>query len=194
MTTAPASPPERFRTERLLLRRPVLDDAPAIFRNWASVPEATRYLSWRTHQSVAETELHVSNTVEWWERGSYVWVITVPPSDEPIGSIGIRVRATDADLGYVLAPDYWGKEFMPEAGRAIVDWLFAQPGIETVWAHLDAENRKSERLLEKLGMEFVERFIGPVLHPNVSEEPRECLKYAVRRETWRASRPPSITD
>jgi len=191
------APPETIRTERLLLRRPGIDDAPAIFRNWASNPDATRYLSWRTHQSVAETELHVQNTVQWWERGSHVWVITLPPINEPVGSIGIRVRPTEADLGYVLSPDHWGREIMPEAGRAVVGWLFEQPTMQVVWAHLDAENRKSERLLQKLGMTFVERFTGTVLHPNVSEEPRECLKYAVTRPVWaelRHSHPPSATD
>jgi ribosomal-protein-alanine N-acetyltransferase len=189
--------PETIRTARLLLRRPRLDDAPAIFRNWASVPVATRYLSWPTHQSVAETETHVATTVEWWERGSHVWLITMPPSDEPIGSIGARVREGDADLGYVLSPDHWGQGIVPEAGRAIIAELFAQPAISSVWAHLDAENQSSERTVQKLGMTLVERFTGPVVHPNVSDEPRPCLKYAVSRAEWEAwlpSHPPSAID
>lgn len=184
MTAPRPMPPESLVTARTVLRRPRVDDAPAIFRNWASVPQATRFLSWRTHETVAETEGHVANTVEWWTRGSHVWVVTLPPADEPIGSIGVRVRETDADLGYVLSPEYWGAGIMPEAAGAVVEWLFTLPGMAVVWAHLDAENRKSERLLEKLGMRLVERFIGPVIHPNVSAMPRECLKYAVTRDTW----------
>jgi RimJ/RimL family protein N-acetyltransferase len=197
MTAPFPAPPEVIRTARLLLRRPRLDDAPAIFRNWASVPVATRYLSWPTHQSVAETESHVTATVEWWERGSHVWLITMPPSDEPIGSIGIRVRETDADIGYVLSPAHWGQEIMPEAGRAVLAVLFARPAITSVWAHLDAENQSSERTVQKLGMTLVERFTSPVAHPNVSAEPRPCLKYAISREAWQHSSPsrvPSITD
>ena len=191
------APPEVIRTARLLLRRPRLDDAAAIFRNWASVSVATRYLSWPTHQSVAETESHVADTVEWWERGSHVWLITLPPSDEPIGSIGVRVRETEADIGYVLSPDHWGQEIMPEAGRAVLAELFARPEIASVWAHLDAENQPSERTVQKLGMTLVERFIGPVAHPNVSPDPRPCLKYAISREQWQQaspSRAPSATD
>lgn len=189
MTTPPPPLSETIRTPRLLLRRPRLDDAPAIFRNWASVPVATQYLSWPTHQSVAETETHVMTTVEWWERGSHVWLITFPPSDEPIGSIGIRVRETEADLGYVLSPDHWGQEIVPEAGRAVIAAIFAQPAITAVWAHLDAENTRSERTVQKLGMTLVERFTGPVVHPNVSDEPRPCLKYAISRAEWEASQP-----
>lgn len=197
MTTPLSAPPETIRTTRLLLRRPRLDDAPAIFRNWASVPVATQFLSWPTHQTVAETETHVSATVDWWERGSHVWLITMPPSDEPIGSIGIRVRETEADLGYVLSPDHWGQGIVPEAARAIITELFARPTITSVWAHLDAENVKSERTVQKLGMTLVEHFIGPVAHPNVSAEPRPCLKYAISRDQWQQASPsrvPSATD
>lgn len=190
MTSPPDPLPETIRTPRLLLRRPRLDDAPAIFRNWASVPVATQYLSWPTHQSVSETEVHVSNTVEWWERGSHVWLITMPPSDEPVGSIGARVRESEADLGYVLSPDHWGQGIVPEAGRAVLAELFAQPGIVLVWAHLDAENVQSERTVQKLGLTLVERFIGPVVHPNVSDAPRPCLKYAIRRAEWLQSPSP----
>ncbi len=197
MTTPLPALPERIRTARLVLRRPRLDDAPAIYRNWASVPVATQYLAWPTHQSIAETETHVTTTVEWWERGSHVWLITVPPSDEPIGSIGARLGETEADLGYVLSPDHWGQGIVPEAGRAVIAELFAQPTITSVWAHLDAENKRSERTVQKLGMTLVDRFVGPVVHPNVSDVPRPCLKYAITRaewEEWLPSHPPSAID
>ena len=197
MTAPLPALPETIRTARLVLRRPRLDDAPAIFRNWASVPVATQYLSWPTHQSVAETETHVMTTVAWWERGSHVWLITVPPGDEPIGSIGIRVRETEADLGYVLSPDHWGQGIVPEAARAVIAEVFARPTVTSVWAHLDAENVRSERTLQKLGMTLLERFIGPVVHPNASDAPRPCLKYAVSRSEWLEwlpSHPPSTLD
>ena len=197
MTAPLPALPETIRTARLVLRRPRLDDAPAIFRNWASVPVATQYLSWPTHQSVAETETHVMTTVAWWERGSHVWLITVPPGDEPIGSIGIRVRETEADLGYVLSPDHWGQGIVPEAARAVIAEVFARPTVTSVWAHLDAENVRSERTVQKLGMTLLERFIGPVVHPNASDAPRPCLKYAVSRSEWLEwlpSHPPSTLD
>ena len=39
-------------TERLLLRRFSKDDAEAMYRNWASDPEVTKYLTWPAHISV----------------------------------------------------------------------------------------------------------------------------------------------
>ena len=46
--------PLRIETERLVLRVPRVEDAQAIFE-YASDPVVTRYLSWRTHTSVADT-------------------------------------------------------------------------------------------------------------------------------------------
>ena len=43
---------QRIETERLLLRRFSIDDADAMFRNWASDPEVTRFLTWPAHSSV----------------------------------------------------------------------------------------------------------------------------------------------
>ena len=44
------TPPEKFTTERLVLRRPRLSDADDIFTQYASDPEVTRYVTWRPHQ------------------------------------------------------------------------------------------------------------------------------------------------
>ena len=41
-------------TERILLRRFSKDDAEAMYRNWASDPEVTKYLTWPAHISVNE--------------------------------------------------------------------------------------------------------------------------------------------
>lgn len=38
-------------TPRLILRRFTLEDAPAMYRNWASDPEVTKFLTWPTHAS-----------------------------------------------------------------------------------------------------------------------------------------------
>ncbi len=47
-------------TERLILRRFTLGDAPAMYKNWASDDEVTKYLMWQAHSdiSVSESILH----------------------------------------------------------------------------------------------------------------------------------------
>ena len=36
-------------TDRLILRRFTVEDAPAMYSNWASDPEVTRFLTWQPH-------------------------------------------------------------------------------------------------------------------------------------------------
>ena len=43
-------------TSRLVLRQAVPEDAAAMFRNWASDPEVTKYLTWPAHESISVTE------------------------------------------------------------------------------------------------------------------------------------------
>ena len=43
-------------TDRLILRPFELEDAQAMFDNWASDPEVTKYLTWPTHESVETTK------------------------------------------------------------------------------------------------------------------------------------------
>src|SRR5690349_24128123 len=47
--------PDAVETTRLVLRRPVIDDAPAIFDGYARDPEVVRYLMWHPHASIADT-------------------------------------------------------------------------------------------------------------------------------------------
>ncbi len=43
---------QRLETERLILRRFTSEDASAMYRNWASDDEVTKYLTWPTHSNV----------------------------------------------------------------------------------------------------------------------------------------------
>ena len=43
-------------TERLTLRRFMIEDAESMYYNWASEDEVTRFLTWPTHKSVQDSE------------------------------------------------------------------------------------------------------------------------------------------
>lgn len=95
-------------TERLVLRTPQVEDAAAIFRNYAQDEEVTRYLLWRPHQRVDETIGLIRTCLDGWNSGTELtWVITLSGSTEPIGMVGSRPRSYKADIGYVLAREYW---------------------------------------------------------------------------------------
>ncbi len=81
---------KRLETERLILRRFVTEDAEAMYRNWASDREVTKYLTWRPHGSVDASKAVLKDWVAQYASESfYHWAI-VPKGngDQPIGSIG----------------------------------------------------------------------------------------------------------
>ena len=78
----------RIETPRLILRRFVIEDAPAAFRNWTSDPEVTKFLRWPTHPHVGVTESVLNDWISSYEKPDfYQWAIELKELGEPIGSI-----------------------------------------------------------------------------------------------------------
>jgi RimJ/RimL family protein N-acetyltransferase len=88
-----------------------------------------------------------------------------------------RVSQHVVDLGYVLAPRYWGQGLMPEAVRCLTEWALSQARFFRVQAFCDVENKASQRTLEKAGFVQEGRHERYVVHPNLSPAPRACYMY-----------------
>jgi ribosomal-protein-alanine N-acetyltransferase len=175
----PAVPPETFRTDRLLLRRPTTADAEAIFEGWGRDPEVTRYLVWRPHDSVVAAREHVARCRTSWEAGSeFVWLIQHLDGTDLVGSLASRHNEHGVNLGYLLARRCWGRGYMVEALAPVVDWWLARPGVHRVWATTDVENRASARVLEKAGFGLEGILRRWDRHPNVGPEPRDAFCYS----------------
>jgi ribosomal-protein-alanine N-acetyltransferase len=175
--------PERLVTDRLVLRRPVADDAAALFEEYARDAEVTRYLTWRPHARLDDTQAFLARCESGWKAESdLTWALTFPDADRLIGMIGLRPRGHMADIGYVLARPYWGHGLMPEAGRAILDVALGDPAVHRVWAVCDVENRASARVMEKIGMTHEGMLRRWIVHPNISTLPRDVHCYARIRD------------
>ncbi len=148
---------QAIETERLILRPFRIADAPAMFRNWASDPAVTRYVTWPTHKNVEETERIVENWVRQTaaDPSFYQWAVELKSLGEPIGSIAVAHLYEDvagAELGWCLGKPWWGQGIMPEAAEAVIAFLFERAGFHRVAARYDARNEKSGRVMQKLGM------------------------------------------
>lgn len=171
--------PESIATERLLLRKPRLSDAEAILEEYARDPLATRYLLFRPHESLEETSAFLQARLAKWGAGEeLVWAITVKPEDRVVGMIACRFNGHRADIGYVLAQRLWGRGYMAEAVRSVVNWALGQEGIYRVWAVCDTGNAASARVMEKAGMTREGILRRWMVHPNLSHEPRDCFVYS----------------
>lgn len=173
-------PPEIIHTPRLILRRPHISDAAAIFDAYARDAEVSRYLIWEPHADVRETEQFLLSCAAAWDGGSrFPWAVTLREGGELLGMVELRVNSFKADVGYVVARRFWGQGLATEALRPVVEWAMSQPGIYRVWALCDAGNAASARVLEKVGMRREGVLQRNLVHPNISREPRDSYCYAM---------------
>jgi [ribosomal protein S5]-alanine N-acetyltransferase len=144
---------EVIETERLLLRRPRISDAPAIFARYASDPDVTRYMSWPTHGSVDHAYAFVRYCDDLWGRWPAAGPMLIFARDGVtlLGGAGIgNDTATVAQIGYVLARDAWGRGYATEALLASVEGA-RLAGLRRLEAGVHVDHRVSCRVLEKAG-------------------------------------------
>ncbi len=148
----------RLETARLILRRYTVGDAPAMYRNWCSDPEVTRFLTWPVHGSADVTRGLLEAWVKEYDRPDYYnWVLELKDTGEIVGScsvVRIDESIDELELGYCMGRAWWGRGYMPEAAGAIVDYLFDEVGANRIAADHDVENPKSGRVMRKIGMSF----------------------------------------
>ncbi|MCR5348061.1 MAG: GNAT family N-acetyltransferase [Bacilli bacterium] len=144
-----------LKTNHLILRKLKPEDTEAIFRNWASDPEVTKYVTWLPHPNVETTQALVRMWLKEEENPKTVrYMITEKESDEPIGSIDV-VDYVDGipEIGYCLSRKHWGKGYMTEACQAFVKYLFAI-GFDKIVIEADVNNAASNKVIQKCGFSF----------------------------------------
>lgn len=174
------NPPEQFETERLILRKPRMEDAPVLHAVYMQDPEVTRFTTWRPHLSLNETEEFIQSCIAAWEKGTrFPCVITLKENKKPFGMIDFHITGCTVGFGYVIARSHQRRGYATEATRAIINWAFQQPSIYRVNASTDVENMASQRVMEKSGMMREGLLRKYIVHPNISDVPRDSYIYAI---------------
>ena len=176
------SPPDTVETERLGLRKPVLADAGEIFRQYAQDAEVTKYLTWLPYGRVEETREFIQTCLAMWQEGhSFHWTIVRKEDGQLLGMITARVDGHKWELGYVLARKYWGRGYMTEAVKSLIDMAFKDASVYRVWAVCDVDNVASARVMEKAGMQREGLLRRWSIHPTSSAEPRDSFCYSITK-------------
>ncbi|BFH13790.1 GNAT family N-acetyltransferase [Paenibacillus melissococcoides] len=145
-----------LQTECFLLRAMEERDCRDIFDLY-SLEDVVRYTPLEPFQSIQDV------IREWnWhqqifaEQSGLRWVIEEKSSAKVIGTCGfLQYEKTHRriELGYDLAPPYWGRGVMTEAAQRILSFGFRDIGVNRIEAKIDPENIASERLLLRLGFQ-----------------------------------------
>lgn len=151
---------KRLETKRLILRPFLMTDAEAMYRNWASDDEVTRFLTWPTHKNASVSEAVLRDWTGRYENPAYYqWAIVLKDGpDEPIGSIGpvnvIDDRVGMAHIGYCIGKAWWHQGITAEALKAVMDFLFDEVGVNKIESRHDPRNPNSGAVMRKCGMKY----------------------------------------
>ncbi|MEG0693171.1 MAG: GNAT family N-acetyltransferase [Oscillospiraceae bacterium] len=145
-------------TNRLILRQFEMNDAQATFDNWCSKDNVSKYMRWKTHQSIEETKSMIGKWIEGYkDERSYHWIIVNRQTQAPIGTIGLFI-VNEFDMcgvfGYCLDDVEWGKGYTTEALNAVLEFAFEQVGFNRIEAEHSVNNPASGKVMQKVGMTF----------------------------------------
>ena len=87
-------------------------------------------------------------------RTLHRWVIVKKVDGIPIGTCGCHfwdVKDHICEIGCDLAPEFWGKGYMIEALRRVIDFGFDKMELNRIQAFTLLENTRAVRLLLRLG-------------------------------------------
>lgn len=150
---------QRLETDRLILRRYVKEDAAAMYKNWASDEEVTKYLTWPTHSSQDISQKVIEDWVKQYSGENYYhWAIVLKENgNEPIGDIAVVHMKEDISMvhiGYCIGRAYWHKGITSEALKAVMDFLFDVVDVNRIEARHDSRNPNSGKVMKKCGMKY----------------------------------------
>ena len=128
-------------------------------------PEVARFQSWQLPFSEAMAERLISEQAGLDGPLDDTWVqLALDVDGTAIGdvAVGLHDRGRQATLGYSIAVAEQGKGYATEALAAVIDALFAEPGVHRIVASTDPHNAASRRVLDKLGFRFEGRSLQSV--------------------------------
>lgn len=145
-------------TERLILRTITRDDASDVYE-YASDDETIEHLTFQKHTSIAMTYDTLDNFfLNRKEKGLLeATCIELKENHEVIGMCefaGYDANNQTAEIGYVLKKKYWGQGYMVEAVRELIRVGFEQFGLRKIDIGHFVENKRSQRVIEKIGFHY----------------------------------------
>lgn len=121
-------------------------------------------------------------------QGWGFWATEIKASGDFIGFVGLHRPIAElpfspcVEIGWRLARPFWGQGYASEAARAALSFAFNDLALAEVVAFTSLENRRSQAVMERLGMRRAENFEHPALPPG--HPLREHCLYRLAVSAW----------
>lgn len=105
-------------------------------------------------------------------RNYGLWAVELLANQKFIGYIGFNYTGFQSEftpcieIGWRLARAFWGKGYATEGATACLKYGFAQLRFDKVYSFTSVLNKRSERVMQKIGMHRAKTFMHPKLEPS----------------------------
>ncbi|TVL89102.1 GNAT family N-acetyltransferase [Streptomyces sp. SAJ15] len=153
--------PVTLTTERLILRPFAPSDADALTAACQD-PEIPRWTAVPSPYTPAHAEKFIGETCPegWREDSGYNLAVVTKDTGSLVGAMGLLqlsgpgTEERRAELGYWTAKEHRGRGYTVEAARTMVDWAFAELGVERLEWLAEVGNEGSLAVARKLGFQM----------------------------------------
>lgn len=176
---------KHLETERLILRNWKNEDADPYFH----INQDKRVIEClRGALTMEEVRAFIAAMNQQQEaRGYSLWAVEAKATGELMGFIGLNLIDWPAhfspavEIGWRLGSEYWGSGYATEGAQAALHYGFEKAGLEEIVAITVPANKRSSRVMEKIGM--MRDFEGDFLHPKleVSHPLSQHVLYRIKR-------------
>lgn len=137
-------------TERLFLRAITIEDAEEMYAYFRE-PNVGPNAGWKPHECMEETN-DALHTIFIGKEGTYG--IVLKENGKIVGSLGLiedpkRENSHTRMLGYSISESEWGKGFMTEAVKRVIQYGFEEMGLELISAYCYPHNERSKSVIRK---------------------------------------------
>lgn len=164
-------------SERLFFRKIMAGDAKDLFLI-RSNDDVMKFMDVSRFKSISDAEKMIGSIEESYHKESGInWGIVEKHSNVFFGYFGFFRLIPEhcrAEIGYALNPEFWGKGYMHETINRLVRFGFEIMKLHSIEATVNPENKKSKKVLEKIGFKkeayfrenylFNNRFLDSVIY------------------------------
>lgn len=180
----------KIETDRLVLRDLIMKDADSIMK-YINNLNISKWL-------LAVPYPYTKKDATWWvnhclenqrkkERTGYEFGITLKPSSEVIGGVGLSkvdLGQGTAEIGYWLAEDYQRRGIVYEACKSLIDYAFNELKLRKIRIPVFLKNEASNGMAKKLGAKLEGRLRKQCICKATGEIHDDNL-YGLLKEEWR---------
>ncbi|TDQ22723.1 GNAT family N-acetyltransferase [Tenacibaculum caenipelagi] len=148
----------KLESERLIIRDALMSDAPFYFELFND-PDWIQFIGDKNLKSIEETEVYLKETLfkNLQLGGLGFFTVISKETNRPIGASTAlqRDKLAFIDIGYAFLPIGRGNGYATEATKLIIEYVRSKFKQEKVLALTMPENEKSQKLLKKLGFNYI---------------------------------------